>query len=109
MWIENFQMYKLDLEKAEEPEIKLPTSTEGNLKKKKIEKARELKKKKVYFCFIDYAKTCGCVDHNKLWNILKEMEIPKHLICFLETCMNNGLVPNWERSMSRLYIVTLLI
>ena len=59
-------MFKLVLEKAEEPEIKLPTST-GSLKK-----AREFQKN-IYFCFIDYAKAFDCVDHNKLWKILKEM------------------------------------
>ena len=48
-----------------------------------IEKARELKKKKIYFCFIDYAKAFDCVDHNKPWKILKEMEIPDHLTCLL--------------------------
>ena len=47
-----------------------------------IEKAREFQKK-IYFCFIDYAKSFDCVDHNKLWKILKEMGIPDHLICFL--------------------------
>ena len=45
-----------------------------------IEKAREFQKN-IYFCFIDYAKTFDCVDHNKLWKILKEMGIPDHLIC----------------------------
>ena len=69
----NFQMFKLDLEKAEEPEIKLPTS---------IERAREFQKN-ICFCFIDYAKTFDCVDHNKLWKILKEMGIPDHLTCLL--------------------------
>ena len=59
----NFQMFKLVLEKAEEPEIKLPTST-GSSKK-----AREFQKN-IYFCFIDYAKAFDCVDHNKLWKIL---------------------------------------
>ena len=49
-----------------------------------IEKAREFQKKKnIYFCFIDYAKAFDCVDHNKLWEILKEMGIPDHLTCFL--------------------------
>ena len=51
-----------------------------------IEKAREFQKKKkknIYFCFIDYAKAFDCVDHNKLWKILKEMGIPDHLTCFL--------------------------
>ena len=62
-------MFKLVLEKAEEPEIKLPTSAE---------KAREFQKN-IYFCFIDYAKAFDCVDHNKLWKILKEMGIPDHL------------------------------
>ena len=57
----NFQMFKLDLEKAEEPEIKLPT-TVGSLKK-----AREFREN-IYFCFIDYAKAFDCVDHNKLEN-----------------------------------------
>ena len=47
-----------------------------------IEKAREFQKN-VYFCFIDYAKAFDCVDHNKLWKILKEMEIPDHQICLL--------------------------
>ena len=66
-------MFKLVLEKAEEPEIKLPTST-GTSKKQEIQKS-------IYFCFIDYAKAFDCVDHNKLWNILKEMGIPDHLTC----------------------------
>ena len=48
-----------------------------------IEKARELQKN-VYFCFIDYAKAFDCVDHNKLWKILKEMGIPDHLTCLLK-------------------------
>ena len=47
-----------------------------------IEKAREFQKN-IYFCFIDYAKAFDCVDHNELWKILKEMEIPDHLTCFL--------------------------
>ena len=66
-------MFKLVLEKAEEPEIKLSTSAE---------KAREFQKN-IYFCFIDYAKAFDCVDHNKLWKILKEMGIPDHLTCLL--------------------------
>ena len=48
-----------------------------------IKKAREFHKKNIYFCFIDYAKAFDCVDHNKLWKILKEMGIPDHLICLL--------------------------
>ena len=51
-----------------------------------IQKAREFQKN-IYFCFIDYAKDFSCVDHNKLWKILKEMGIPDHLTCLLETCM----------------------
>ena len=47
-----------------------------------MEKAREFQKN-IYFCFIDYAKAFDCVDHNKLWKILKETEIPDHLTCFL--------------------------
>ena len=47
-----------------------------------IEKATEFQKN-IYFCFIDYAKAFDCVDHNKLWEILKEMGIPDHLICLL--------------------------
>ena len=69
-------MFKLDLEKAEEPEIKLPTFSWI------IEKAREFQKN-IYFCFIDYSKACDCVNHNKLWNILEEMRIPDHLTCLL--------------------------
>ena len=69
----NFQMFKLVLEKAEEPEIKLPTST-GSSKKQEFQKN---------ICFIDYAKAFHCVDHNKLWKILKEMGIPDHLTCLL--------------------------
>ena len=47
-----------------------------------MEKPREFQKN-IYFCFIDYAKTFDCVDHNKLWKILKEMGIPDHLTCLL--------------------------
>ena len=60
-------MFKLDLEKAEEPEIKLPTST-GSSKK------QESSRKNIYLCFIDYAKAFDCVDHNKLWTILHRWE-----------------------------------
>ena len=68
-------MFKLDLEKVEEPEIKLLTSVGS-------EKAREFQKK-IYFCFIDYAQTFDCVDPNKLWKILQEIGIPDHLTCLL--------------------------
>ena len=73
-------MFKLDLEKAEESEIKLPTSI-GSLKK-----AREFQKN-LYFCFIDYAKIFDCVDHNKLWKILQEIRILNYLICLLWKCI----------------------
>ena len=76
MWTMNLQMFKLNLEKAEEPEIKLPTSA-GSLKK------QESSRKNIYFCFIDYAKAFECVDHNKLWKIFQEMGIPDHLTCLL--------------------------
>ena len=68
-------MLKLVLEKAEEPEIKLLTSA-GSLKNQEYQK-------NIYFCFIDYVKAFDCVDHNKLWKILKEMGIPDHLTCLL--------------------------
>ena len=73
------------LEKAEEPETWLFRSG-PNIPDQIanicciMEKAREFQKN-IYFCFIDYAKTFDCVDHNKLWKILKEMGIPDHLIC----------------------------
>ena len=70
-------MFKLVLEKAEEPEIKLPTSA-GSSKKQEFQK-------NIYFCFTDYAKTFDGVDHNKLWKILKEIGIPWP--ASWETCM----------------------
>ena len=66
-------MFMLDLEKAEEPEVKLLTSI-GSSKKQEFQK-------KIYFCFINYAKAFDCVDHNKLQKILKEMAIPGRLTC----------------------------
>ena len=68
----DFMMFKLVLEKVEEPEIKLPTSA-GSWKK------QESSRRDIYFCFIDYAKTFDCVDHNKLWKIVKEMGISARL------------------------------
>ena len=59
MWTVNFQMFKLVLEKAEEPEIKLPTSA-GSSEKQEFQE-------NIYFHLIDYAKAFDCVDHNKLW------------------------------------------
>ena len=69
-------MFKLDLERAEKTEIILPTSV-GLLKK------QESSRKNIYFFFMDYAKVFDCVDHHKLWKILKEMGIPDHLTCLL--------------------------
>ena len=71
----NFQMFKLVLEKAGESETKLPTQLD-------YQKAKEFQKN-IYFCFINYAIAFDCVDHNKLWKILKEMGIPEHLTCLL--------------------------
>ena len=68
-------MFKLDLEKAEEPESKLPTSL-GSYKKQEFLRNNNI-------CFIDYPKAFDCVDHNKLWKTLKEMEIPGQLTCLL--------------------------
>ena len=74
-------MFKLVLEKAEEPEIKLPTSA-GSWKK------QESSRKNICFCFIDYAIAFDCVDHNNLWEILQEMGIPDHLTYLLKICMH---------------------
>ena len=84
-----------------------------------IEKAREFQKN-IYFCFIDYAKAIDCVDHNKLWKILKEMGIPDHLTCLLRNLYadqeatvrtGHGTTDSFKIrkgvSTSRLYIVTL--
>ena len=68
-------MFQLDLEKTEEPEIKLPTLMDHQ----KIKRVSE----NIDFCFIDCAKAFDCVDHNKLWKILKEMGIPDHTTCLL--------------------------
>ena len=106
-----YQRHKLDLEKAEEPEFKLSTTT-GSYESKGIPEN---------ICFIDYTKVFACVGHNKLWEILKEIGIPDYPYLSSEkpVCRsrnnienqtwNKGLVQNWERSTSRLYIVTLLI
>ena len=106
-------MYKLDLEKAEEPETKSPTYI-GSQK-------REFQKN-IYICFIDYAEAFfHCVDHKKLWKILKEMGTSEHLTYLLrnlyagqEATVRTGhgkmdWFKNWERSKSRLCIITLLI
>ena len=106
-------MFKLVLEKEEEPEIKLPTSAGSS-------EMQDSSKKHTYFCFIDYAKAFDCVDHNKLWKILQEMGIADHLTCLLrnlyagqEATVRTGHgTTDWftrERSISSLSVVTLLI
>ena len=77
MWTVKFQTFKLDLWKAEEPEIKLPTFIESS---KKQEFQKNIR-------FIDYAKAFDCVDHNKLWKTLKEIGIPDIILpVSWETC-----------------------
>ena len=71
----NFQMFKQVLEKAEEPEINLPTSTVSSKKQENFRKA--------YISALLPAKAFDYVDHNKLWKVLKEMGIPDHLTCLL--------------------------
>ena len=110
----NFQMFKLDLEKVEEPEVKLPTSI-GSLKK------QESSRKTSTSALLTMPKPLT-VWITKNWKILQGMGIPDHLTCLLRNLYagqeatvsknwtwNNRLVPNWERSASELYIVTLLI
>ena len=75
-------MFKLDLENAEEPENKLPTSVRPS-------KKQESSRKTIYFCFLDYAKAFDCVDHNRLWKILQEMEVPDHLYAGQEATVRN--------------------
>ena len=82
-------MFKLVLEKAEEPEIKLPTSI-GSSKK------QESSRKTSTFCFINYAKAFDCMDHSKLWKILKEMGIPDHLTYLLRN-LYAGLLPDLRK------------
>ena len=109
-------MFKLVLEKAEEPEIKLPTSA-GSLKKQEISR-----KKNIYFFFIDSAQAFDCVDHNKLENSERDGNTtppdlpPKKSVCRSRSNSsesnskwNNKMVPNKESCTSRLYIVTLII
>ena len=91
-WTVNFQMFKLLWEKAEEAEIKLPTST-GSSKKQVFQK-------NIYFCFIDYAKAFDCVDHNKLWKILKRWEYQTSWPVSWEICMQvrkQQLEPDMEK------------
>ena len=113
MWTMNFQMFKLDLEKAEEPEIKLPTSV-GSLRK------QESSRKTSISALLTVPNPFDCVDHNRLWKILQERGIPDYHHAFWEICMKvkkqhleldmeQQTGSNGERSTSRLHIVTLLI
>ena len=68
-------MYKPGFKEAEEPDVKLPAFV-GSWRSKEIPK-------NIYFCFSDYAKTFGCVDHNKLLKALEQMVVPDHLTCLL--------------------------
>ena len=89
-------MFKLDLDKAEEPEIKSSASV-GSLKKREFQK-------NIYFCFIDYAKDFDCVDRNKLWKIMKEMGVPDHLTCLLRSLYagREATIRNEQRTGSKL-------
>ena len=106
-------MFKLVLEKAEEPEIKLPTSAGSS-------KTEESSRKTSNFCFMDYTKAFNCVDHNKLWKILQEMEHQTPWpasweICMqikkqhLELDMKQETGSTSGKEYLRLYIVTLFI
>ena len=95
-------MFKLVLEKAEEPEIKLSTSIGSS-------KTREFQKN-IYFLFIDYAKAFDCVDHHKLQKILKEIGIPSHLTCLVrnlyegqEATVRTGHGTDWFQIGKRLH------
>ena len=74
-WTMNFQMFKMALEKSEEPEIKLPTSLD-------YRKSKRVPEKHLFLLYWLY-RSLDCVDHHKLWKILEEMGIPHHLTCLL--------------------------
>ena len=88
MGTKNFQMYKLGFEEVEEPEIKLPAFV-GSWGKQRNSR------KNIYFHFIDYAKASDCVDHNKLWKILKKMGVPDDLTCLLRNLYAGEEAKNW--------------
>ena len=90
-WTKNSLRYKLGLEKAEEPEIKLPTFA-GSWRKQGSSRKKHL------LCFIDYAKAFDFVDHDQLWKILKEMGVPDHL-----TCLLRNLYPGQETTVRTLH------
>ena len=108
----NFQISKLNLEKADEPQIKLLTSPESS-------KNQEFQKN-IYFYFIDYANAFDCADHNKLWKFWRRWEYQTTWPASWETCMQirkqqleldieQQTGSKLERSISRLYIITWLI
>ena len=111
LWTENFQMFRLGFKKAEDQRSNCQHLLDHGKSKRVPEKHLFL----LYWLFQGF----DCVDHNKLWTILKEMGIPDHLTCLLRNLYagqnswnwtwNNRLVPNRKRSRSRQYIVTLLI
>ena len=112
-WTQNFQMFKLDLEKAEEPEIKLPTSV-GSSKNKRVPE------KHLFLLYwlrqsISLCKAQQTVENSSRDGNTRPPHLPpENSVCTsrsntLNQTWNNRLVPNWERSMSKLYIVTLLI
>ena len=112
-WTENFQRYKLGLEKAEERKINCQHTLDHR-------KSKGIPEKTSTSASLTTLKPFDCVDNNKLWKILQDVGIPDHLIYLLrnlyagqdatiELTWNNRLVQNWKRSMSRLYTVTLLI
>ena len=86
-------MFKLVLEKAEEPEIKLLTSARSSKKQKSS-------RKKIYFCFIDYAKAFDCVDHDKLWKIFEKWEYQMTWPASWEICMQVK-KQQWELDMEQ--------
>ena len=112
MWTKNFQMYKLGIEEAWETRGQIVTIHWI------MQTAREFQEN-IYFCFTDYAKAFDCVDHQQTGKFFKRCEYQMSLPASWETYMQvkkqkldqtwNRLAQNWERSMSRLYIVTLLI
>ena len=106
MCTKNFQMSKLGLKKEKNQIGNIPWM---------IEKARKFQKN-IYFCFIDYAKAFDSVEHKKLWEILKELEIPDHLTCLLRNPLQVKKkhleldMKQWTGSkLGKEYIVTLLI
>ena len=111
MWTMNFQTFKLVLKKAEEPEIKLPTFVGSS---KKQENSRKTSTSTVLTM---YAKAFACVDHNKLWKILRDMGIPEHLTCLLRnlyagqewTVRNGHGTTDWiqiEKGVCQVYILS---